>query len=551
MKNQLTIVTGLFNINRESLPEGFARSFDHYIQCFKRLLKVEYPMVVFIPEDLRSLVETERKGLPTHIVIKELSDLENFPFYNEVQTIRTDDKWIYQSGWMEDSPQAKLPLYNPLVMSKQFFLNDASLFNIFDTKYFLWVDGGLSNTIGDPVVYFSNGFDEKIANLFQDNKMHYVCFPYEPTSEVHGFEKNALYNYAGQATKYVARGGIFGGSKDAINNINDLYYGMLSETIRSGYMGTEESIFTILTYKHPHACTLHMIESDGLVFRFLEFVKNTAVQKFNSLLAIYVLTFNLPKQFELWAKEFDKNFEKSLIPETKKYVINNSTDPDVNEEYQELFKKYGFDEIKFDNIGICGGRQFAAEHFDKNNYKYMIFFEDDMLLCGESDKGKSCKNGFNKHFHNFISNSISIMESEQLDYLKLCFSEFYGDNNVNWAWYNVSQEKKDEWFIKNSLSDDPKKVRIFYTNCFRHIPYAIGEYHYCNWPILFTRSGNRKVFLDTKFEHKYEQTWMSFVMELMVDKKIKAGCILGSPITHNRKYHYSKEIRRENEKYSN
>jgi hypothetical protein len=94
-------------------------------------------------------------------------------------------------------------------------------------------------------------------------------------------------------------------------------------------------------------------------------------------------------------------------------------------------------------------------------------------------------------------------------------------------------------------------VQISYTNAFRGVPYAVGEYHYCNWPLLFNRDGNRKIFLDTKFEHKFEQTWMSFVMELMRDGKIKAGCLLGSGITHRRDFHYPKEIRRENEHYTN
>jgi hypothetical protein len=430
-------------------------------------------------------------------------------------------------------------------------MNDATLMNIFNTKYFMWIDAGISNTIGDPKGYIDEEFGDKISKVFSNNKMHYLCFPYEPAAEVHGFEKDAMFRYAGQETKHVARGGIFGGSIDAINIINESYYAELSETIRSGYMGTEESIFTILTYKHKHLCTCHMIESDGLVYRFLEKIKNMKKDSYNSLLAVYVLTFNLPKQFALWAEKFEKNLENNLRDETVRYVINNSTDPSVEAEYSELFKKYGFEELKFDNIGICGARQVAAEHFEENNHKYMIFFEDDMLLCGSEDEGKYCKNGFRKYFPDIISKSMSIMESESLDYFKLCFSEFYGDNHDNWAWYNVPQEKKDKWFLTNKNSSDPKKVRIHYTSAFRGVPYAVGEYHYCNWPLLFNREGNRKIFLDTKFEHKFEQTWMSFVMELIVDKKIKPGCLLGSAITHHREFHYSKEIRRENEHYTN
>src|SRR5690606_497911 len=173
----------------------------------------------------------------------------NFPFYEQVQKIRTDEKWYNYAGWLPDSTQAKLELYNPLVMSKQFFLNDATHFNFFDTKYFLWIDAGIANTIGDPTHYLDKDFERRIIGDM--NKMLYVAFPYDGTLEVHGFEKNAMNNYAGSETKFVCRGGIFGGPKHAINDINDIYYGLLNDTLNNGLMGTEESIFTIIAYKHP------------------------------------------------------------------------------------------------------------------------------------------------------------------------------------------------------------------------------------------------------------------------------------------------------------
>ena len=37
--------------------------------------------------------------------------------------------------------------YNPMVMSKMFMLNDASIWNPFGTEYFAWLDGGITNTV--------------------------------------------------------------------------------------------------------------------------------------------------------------------------------------------------------------------------------------------------------------------------------------------------------------------------------------------------------------------------------------------------------------------
>ena len=40
-------------------------------------------------------------------------------------------------------------------------------------------------------------------------------------------------------------------------------------------------------------------------------------------------------------------------------------DRSTDDKYKELCTKWGFEEIKKDNIVICGGRQFIAEHFEE------------------------------------------------------------------------------------------------------------------------------------------------------------------------------------------
>ena len=547
MSSNLTLVTALFDIKRGDLNPGFQRSFDHYVETFRRLLKTELPMVIYCDEDVEKIVWEERKHENTRIIRKTLDDIRAFPFYEQTNRIRQQENWRNRSGWIVDSPQSQLELYNPLVMSKQFFLNDATIFNFFDTKYFLWIDAGIANTIGDPCNYFTHEFANKLQRRM--NKMMYVTFPYDGQVEVHGFEKQAFNRYAGANTDRVARGGMFGGSKYAINEINDIYYQILNNTISSGFMGTEESIFTLITYQHPELCNLVWIEGNGLIVKALEDIKNDIKTSDAERLAIYALTFNIPKQFEMWAKSFKEALPKEF-EECKKYVINNSLDPEVNDEYQKLFKEYDFEEFKQNNIGICGGRQFAAEHFAESEHEYMIFFEDDMLLH-KPEHTRPCKSGFTTFHQRLFDKCIDILENEDLDYLKLCFSEFYGDNHENWAWYNVPQDKKDEYFPSKDDGSNSRSTVVFRTSTYRGLPYAVGEYHYCNWPILFNKAGNKKVFLDDKYEHLYEQTWMSQVMTLMRKNEIKAGCLLATPINHHRKYHYPKEHRRENEHYTN
>mgnify|MGYP003653681729 FL=1 len=74
---------------------------------------------------------------------------------------------------------------------------------------------------------------------------------YQAETEIHGFDFNKLNSIAGNKVDKVARGGFFGGPKHTISDINSIYYGLLSSTLDEGYMGTEESLFSIMCYKHP------------------------------------------------------------------------------------------------------------------------------------------------------------------------------------------------------------------------------------------------------------------------------------------------------------
>jgi hypothetical protein len=551
-KSNLTIVTGLFDIGRGNISDSFKRSFDHYLESFKSFLEAtkDHQLLVYIEAKNEHVVWETRNRTNTVVVVKELDYLRSFPFYSQVQTIRQNPEWYGQAGWLQESPQATLELYNPLVMMKQFMLNDASLMNHFDSKYFLWMDAGLTNTV-NLSQYLDANFERRVTSKMK--KMLYLCFPYDGTVEVHGFKKSEMNRYAGKETTYVARGGCFGGSKDSINRINEVYYSLLNATLSSGLMGTEESLFTLMTYRNMEICHTHMIEPNGLVYKFFEDIKAIPVkQNMAEEVAIYALTFNTPEQFSLFAKSLKDAYPKAYKT-YKKYVINNSNNDAVNVPYAQLFEDHGFTEFKFDNIGINNGRQFAAEHFDQSDHEYMIFFEDDMLLHPEEPSVR-CKNGYSGWQPGLLEKAIHIVQSEELDYLKLSFSEFFGSNEQNWAWFNIPDDaRRAEYFPASNSEEEAlrKFTKISYISAYRGLPFAVGQFHYCNWPLVFSKTGNKKVFLDTKWEHMYEQTLMSNTMRLMHEGKMKVGCLLASPINHFRKYHYAKGTRRENKHYKN
>ena len=81
------------------------------------------------------------------------------------------------------------------------------------------------------------------------NKFSFISFPYDGKVEIHGFEYGKMCEYSNSEVNMVCRGGFFGGPKDSISDVNSVYYNLLLETLSNEYMGTEESIFTIIAYK--------------------------------------------------------------------------------------------------------------------------------------------------------------------------------------------------------------------------------------------------------------------------------------------------------------
>jgi len=314
-KGGVTIVTGIWDIKRDGLSEGWNRNFDHYLNNLAKLMKTDDNMIIFIEEMYRDFVESRRSKENTLIIIKELSWFkQNGDLFEKIDKIRQNPDWYNQSGWLPDSTQAKLDMYNPLVMSKMFLLNDATIMDPFDSSHLVWIDGAITNTVHDG--YF---WHDKVTNNIQKNfnKFTFVCFPYDGKVEIHGFKYGDMCRYSEAEVNKVARGGIFGGPKHLISNINHIYYNLLQSTLSEGLMGTEESIFTIMTYKHPEFIQYFDIEMNGLLGIFFENLKNNTLTprqekselvKINSNgkhnIGLYVITYNSQKKFEIFFQSF-------------------------------------------------------------------------------------------------------------------------------------------------------------------------------------------------------------------------------------------------------
>jgi hypothetical protein len=563
--DNLTLVTGLWNIGRPG------RDFSHYIHHFNNFLEIPIKMFIYVPKEYEHLVWKKRSPENTFVKTFELEDIKNLylPHWDKTQKIRTDSSWYNQTGvngWLVNSPQASLEWYNPIVQSKLFLLNDVTIWNPFQTDYFLWLDAGITNTVYEK--YFTdNRVLDKITPYLKS--FLFLSYPYEAVDEIHGFNYQAINRYAKEKVKYVCRGGLFGGSKEIINQANSTYYALLQQTLSEGYMGTEESIFSIMAHKEPHIYRRFALDGNGLVIKFiqaldmdkveLEEVKNnlsnSRVVTDNDLNNIktnlYMLTFNFPDQILHTINSMKKVPE--WLEKPKLFLLDNSTNEQAKRDNIEICKQHNFEYLDLkSNTGICGGRQSAAEHFHNSDADFMFFFEDDMTINSLEMTGQFCRNSFRKYIPNLYNIVHKIMLKNEFDFLKLTFTEVYFDNDKQCSWYNVPQHiRTRDWPNYDQLPIsglDPnvpltqfKNIRVL-----DGVSYIDGDIYYANWPMIVSKKGNKKMFIDTKWAHPYEQTWMSHMYQMTKSGDLNPAVLLAAPIWHDRIMHYKPEERREN-----
>jgi hypothetical protein len=87
--SNITLVTGIWDIGRGELTEGWSRSFQHYLDKFEQLLKVEENLIVFGDEELKEFVFKHRTSENTQFITRPLSWFTNSEFFPMIQKIRT------------------------------------------------------------------------------------------------------------------------------------------------------------------------------------------------------------------------------------------------------------------------------------------------------------------------------------------------------------------------------------------------------------------------------------------------------------------------------
>lgn len=540
-----TLVTGVFDLGRDGLPAPFGRETDHYRRHLPAVLSIDCPMVIYTDAAHESLVRELRGERPTHIQTLAPSDLAAQALYEPVEHIRTDPRWLAQADWLPHSPQASLPGYAPVVMTKPLWLYEQAQRNPFGSSHYYWVDAGLAHTV--PAELLNAQAFIRLAALHQ--RFLLLGYPYDPDREVHGFDAAALAQLSGvDRTRWVARGGFFGGAAAAVNEVVAHYSHVLEQTLDAGLMGTEESLLTILSYAQETLFDLQFVGRDGLVWPFFAQLSagwlgdSAAAQVLlTDLCETWFVSYNAPRQFEQLLNSIIAA-EPALLSTARRVLVNNSTDAATFAHYDALCTQHGIEQLRDGNRGINGARIHAADLFHRSGRHAMFWFEDDMLLVTPDQEGSTCINGLPRYVHQPASKSAAILQREFADYVMLSFTEVYGSHHTQWGWVNLNDTAKAHYFPG---AVDAPRAAFGAIQSLDHLPYAVGEAYYSNWPQVVTRRGTRRLFFDERREPVLEQYWMARSFELLRQGRAKAAVLLASPIHHHRTQDYARVERLE------
>lgn len=252
-----TLVTAVLNLGRAELDGWGRRPYEFYTTNLRRLLRRyrDTPAVVHVALEDEPLIWACRSRANTIVAPTTLQTLRALPYYERVEAIRTSARWGQSAAWLEASPQRLLEGYLALVLAKPYWLRGAATENPFRSEHFIWMDAGLP---GNSV--YAALSRRRFVRRFEIERFSMLSVPYTTNQEIHGFERQACARYCGtDFVAWIVRGGLFGGTAAAIEQVTDLYDALLDDTLAHGHLGTEETLLTILAHRHPDLVRRRML----------------------------------------------------------------------------------------------------------------------------------------------------------------------------------------------------------------------------------------------------------------------------------------------------
>jgi len=252
MRNDVTIVSALFNIEREGMD---GRDWDEYLKWFEVTLRLKCPMTLFISEDLVDFVKEKRGKLPTEIIMQDVEEIPYYHLKDQIQEILDSEDYkekMADPGRIE----CKHAMYSVIQYSKFQWIKQAIQSSSHESNYYFWLDAGGSR--------FFDGFDlskpypsdsamESLEGMGESYLVQMNCDYYQDLYAA----KELPLDYLWDNRSYVL-GSMFGGHKNALPQLCERVEDILvNKMIAEGNVNNEQIALGYLIKKFSDDFTIY------------------------------------------------------------------------------------------------------------------------------------------------------------------------------------------------------------------------------------------------------------------------------------------------------
>ena len=252
MRNDVTIVSALFNIEREGMD---GRDWEEYLKWFEVTLQLKCPMTVFISEDLVDFVKEKRGKLPTEIIMQDVEEIPYYHLKDQIQEIL--DSGDYKSKMADpERIECKHAMYSVIQYSKFQWIKQAIQSASHGSDYYFWLDAGGSRffegyDLNKP--YPSDTAMESLESMGESYLVQMNCDYYK---DLYQADKLSL-DYLWDNRSYVL-GSMFGGHKNALPQLCERVEDILTdEMIAKGNLNNEQIALGYLVKKYTDDFTIY------------------------------------------------------------------------------------------------------------------------------------------------------------------------------------------------------------------------------------------------------------------------------------------------------
>ncbi|UOA07502.1 FkbM family methyltransferase [Methylobacter sp. S3L5C] len=224
------------------------------VKSLLKPLESSIPVLIYSSPGPAMLAIKERNANSTYLITKEITELKDQALYtNFLQSIKSDSK--------SDSGKSKaenIAVINFAEVSKMFLLNDATLFNPFNTELFLWVDIEMLPEIVSSLESQNKILSSTLNDIANDARLFLPSItPNKSDIENLDLASQLWLGHDASDLKHKATGSIFGGCKSVINSFNAIYYNCINRLLDNKIKCSASTVLTLSSCSHQDLCNIN------------------------------------------------------------------------------------------------------------------------------------------------------------------------------------------------------------------------------------------------------------------------------------------------------